>query len=159
MELFDVPDTHHPAHSPSTRSRGVGRLIVAVYGIFALSATARAGYQIATKFSEAPLAYVLSAVAAVVYIVATVAMAKKGVTSWFVTCAAVLVEMAGALAVGTLSIVAPQDFAHDTVWSVYGRGYGFIPLVLPLVGLAWLYTNRPRQPRTAQPSDRPAGRP
>lgn len=159
MEPSKVPDTHGPEHSPSTRSRGVGRLIVAVYGIFALSASARAGYQIATKFSEAPLAYLLSAVAAVVYIVATIAMARKGVTSWYVTCSAVLIELVGVLAVGTLSIVAPQDFAQDTVWSVYGRGYGFIPLVLPFVGLAWLYTNRPRKARAVPSNDRPAGRP
>jgi hypothetical protein len=118
---------------------------VAIYGIFALSATARAGFQIATKFSEAPLAYLLSALAAAVYIVATVAMAKKGVTSWYVTCAAVLVELLGVLVVGTLSILAPQDFQQDTVWSVYGRGYGFVPLVLPFVGLTWLWTNRPRE--------------
>lgn len=132
-------------HSPSARSRGLGRIIVAIYGIFALSATARAGFQIATKFSEAPLAYLLSALAAAVYIVATVAMAKKGVTSWYVTCAAVLVELLGVLVVGTLSILAPQDFQQDTVWSVYGRGYGFVPLVLPFVGLTWLWTNRPRE--------------
>ncbi|WP_138443767.1 hypothetical protein [Sinomonas susongensis] len=132
-------------HSPSARSRGLGRLIVAVYGIFALSATARAGFQIATKFGEAPLAYLLSAFAAAVYIVATVAMAKKGVTSWYVTCGAVLVELLGVLVVGTVSVLAPQDFQQDTVWSVYGRGYGFVPLILPFVGLSWLWTNRPRQ--------------
>ena len=130
-------------HSPSTRSKGLGRIIVAIYGVFALSATARAGFQIATKFSEAPLAYVLSALAAVVYIVATVAMAKKGVTSWYVTCGAVLVELLGVLVVGTVSLLAPQDFHQDTVWSVYGKGYGFVPLILPFVGLTWLWTNRP----------------
>lgn len=132
-------------HSPSGRSKGLGRIIVAIYGIFALSATARAGFQIATKFSEAPLAYLLSALAAVVYIVATVAMARKGVTSWYVTFGAVLVELLGVLIVGTASVLAPQDFQQDTVWSVYGRGYGFVPLILPFVGLTWLWTNRPRQ--------------
>ncbi|WP_136609883.1 hypothetical protein [Sinomonas albida] len=131
-------------HSPSARSRGLGRLVVTVYGIFAISATARAGYQIATKFTEAPLAYTLSAVAAVVYIVATVAMARRSVATWYLTVGAVLLELVGVLAVGTFSVVAPQDFAQDTVWSVYGRGYGFVPLVLPFVGLAWLYANRPR---------------
>ena len=147
MERSEVSEMTKPAHSPGARSRGVGRLIVAVYGIFAISATARAGYQIATKFHEAPLAYTLSAVAAVVYIVATVAMARKSIGTWYVTVGAVLVELVGVLVVGTLSVVAPQDFAQDTVWSVYGRGYGFVPLVLPFVGLAWLYTNRPHADR------------
>ncbi|MEA5454581.1 hypothetical protein SPF06_07590 [Sinomonas sp. JGH33] len=147
MERSEVADNTAPdiEYSPSSRGRGIGRIIVAVYGIFAVSASARAGYQILTKFSEAPFAYILSAVAAVVYIVATVAMARRGVPSWYVTLGAVLVELVGVLVVGTLSILAPQDFAQDTVWSVYGRGYGFVPLVLPFIGLAWLYTNRPRK--------------
>ncbi|MDQ4502711.1 hypothetical protein [Sinomonas sp. ASV322] len=145
-------DSQDLEYSPSARGRGVGRIIVAIYGIFALSASARAGYQILTKFSEAPLAYILSAVAAVVYIVATVAMARRGVPGWYVTLSAVLVELVGVLVVGTISVVAPQDFAQDTVWSVYGRGYGFVPLVLPFIGLAWLYTNRPR--RVGRPSRR-----
>jgi hypothetical protein len=34
--------------------------------------------------------------------------------------------------------VAPEDFPKATVWSGYGSGYGFVPLVLPLVGLWWL---------------------
>jgi hypothetical protein len=29
------------------------------------------------------------------------------------------------------------------VWSVYGIGYGFVPLVLPILGLAWLWHTRP----------------
>ncbi len=64
---------------------GPGRVLVTVYGIFALAATSRAGVQIATKFHEAPLAYVLSAFSAVVYVVATVILSygfALGVSSW-----------------------------------------------------------------------------
>lgn len=135
-----------PEHSPRTRSRGLGRILVAVYGIFAISATARAGYQIATKFSEAPLAYLLSAVAAVVYIVATVSMARRGIASWYVTLGAILLELVGILVVGTVSVLDAAAFPHDTVWSAFGRGYGYVPLVLPFLGLAWLFYNRPRRP-------------
>ncbi|MDQ4492123.1 hypothetical protein RBS60_18125 [Sinomonas sp. ASV486] len=142
-----TPDTsaQKPEHSPRTRSTGLGRILVAVYGVFAISATARAGYQIATKFSDAPLAYLLSAVAAVVYIVATVAMARRGVTSWYVTLGAILVELIGILAVGAASVVDSAAFPHDTVWSGFGRGYGYVPLILPFLGLAWLFYNRPRR--------------
>ncbi|GAB3274772.1 membrane protein [Sinomonas notoginsengisoli] len=141
------PDKLTPEHSPRTRNVGLGRILVAVYGVFALSATARAGYQIATKFSEAPLAYLLSAVAAVVYIVATVAMARRGVTSWYVTLGAILVELVGILAVGAASVFDSAAFPHDTVWSGFGRGYGYVPLILPFLGLAWLFYNRPRSTR------------
>jgi len=126
-----------------TRNTGPGRLLIAVYAVFALSATARAGYQILTKFSEAPLAYLLSAFAAVVYIVATVSLAKAGRTWFKVSVTAVLVELIGVLVVGALSLFDAVNFPHETVWSLFGRGYGFIPLLLPILGLIWLYRRRP----------------
>ncbi|WP_153541709.1 hypothetical protein [Actinomadura macrotermitis] len=113
-------------------------MLVAVYAIFALAAGARAGVQIATKFSEAPVAYTLSAFAAVVYVLATVALARGGRTSRRLAVAACSVELAGVLVVGTLSLADPAAFPDATVWSGYGRGYGFVPLVLPVVGLLWL---------------------
>lgn len=120
---------------------GPGRVLVAVYGLFALAATARAGVQIATRFSEAPLAYLLSALAGVVYIVATVALARDQRALAY---GAVGFELAGVLIIGTATLLVAQDFPRDTVWSVYGRGYGFVPLVLPLVGLWWLRRTAPR---------------
>ncbi|WP_198168171.1 hypothetical protein [Herbidospora yilanensis] len=120
---------------------GPGRVLVAVYGIFALAASARAGVQIAAKFSEAPLAYSLSAFAAVVYIVLTVALARGNER---LAVAACLIELAGVLVVGTLSVVDSQAFPHATVWSGYGSGYLFIPLVLPVIGLLWLFGTRRR---------------
>ncbi|WP_242907541.1 hypothetical protein [Actinomadura terrae] len=113
-------------------------MLVAVYAVFALAAGARAGVQIATRFSEAPLAYTLSAVAAVVYVLATVALARGGAASFRVAVAACSVELAGVLVVGTLSLVDSAAFPDATVWSGFGRGYGFVPLVLPVVGLWWL---------------------
>src|SRR2546423_2311964 len=116
---------------------GAGGVLVAVYAIFALAATSRAGVQIATKFHEAPLAYALSALAAVVYVVATIALARGGSTSWRVAVASCSVELLGVLTVGTLSIFDREAFPHATVWSVYGEGYLVIPLVLPVIGPLW----------------------
>jgi hypothetical protein len=126
---------HSTAHPTAT---GPGRVLVAVYGIFALSATARAAVQIATRFSEAPLAYLLSAVAGVVYILATVGLASTRPWARPLAWTAVGFELTGVLVVGTLTVLDAGDFPDDTVWSFYGRGYGFVPLVLPLVGLWWL---------------------
>jgi len=122
--------------------------MVAVYGIFALSATARAGVQIAGKFSEAPVAYLLSALAGVVYILATIGLAGRGPRARRLAWAAVGFELVGVLVVGTLTVLDAGDFPDDTVWSLYGRGYGFIPLVLPIVGLWWLRRTRPRRNAT-----------
>ena len=123
---------------------GAGRVLLFVYGIFALSASARAGVQILTKFSEAPLAYVLSAVAALIYIAATVGLAIGGRRGRLIALISCSTELIGVLVVGTLSIGDKAAFPDATVWSGYGSGYGYVPLVLPMVGLWWLWHNRPR---------------
>jgi cytochrome bd-type quinol oxidase subunit 2 len=124
---------------------GPGRVLIAVYAIFALSASARAGVQIATRFTEAPAAYLLSALAAVVYLLATVGLAIGGTTGRRIALVCCSVEMVGVLTVGAVSLAAPSVFPDDTVWSFFGRGYGFVPLVLPMLGLLWLW-------RTARPA-------
>lgn len=120
------------------RMSGLGRVLIAVYIVLALAATFRSLYQIITKFDEAPVAYVLSALSGVVYIVATIALIKR-VGIWRrIAWIALSFELAGVLIVGTLSLLAPQWFAHPSVWSNFGSGYVFIPLVLPVLGLIWL---------------------
>ena len=125
----------------STRE-GPGRLLIAVYAVFAVAATARSTVQIATRFDEARLAYSLSALAGVVYVVATIALAKSGGVARRVAWAACGLELVGVLVVGTASVVHPEAFADDTVWSRFGQGYGYVPAVLPLLGLGWLRRTR-----------------
>lgn len=134
-----------PEQVRSTRS-GPGTVLVAVYGVFALAACARAGVQIATDFDEAPLAYLLSALAGVIYLLATIMLARGTKTSRRVATVAIVIELIGVLTVGTLSVLDPEAFPRATVWSVYGIGYGFVPLVLPFLGLWWLHVTRPRTP-------------
>jgi hypothetical protein len=144
---------------PESTRTGPGRLLVAVYGLFALSASARAGVQIATKFSHAPVAYLLSAFAAVVYILATVALTVGTPTARRIAVVSCSIELAGVLAVGTWSLADPATFPDATVWSSYGSGYGFVPLVLPVFGLLWLrrWTRRARTQRTTATSAEDAG--
>jgi hypothetical protein len=119
-------------------------VLVAVYAVFALAATSRAAVQIATSFSQARLAYALSAFSAIVYVVATIALARRGTGARRVALITITIELIGVLVVGTASLLAPEDFPRATVWSGYGSGYGFVPLVLPIVGLWWLRrTSRP----------------
>lgn len=110
-------------------------MLVAVYAIFALAASARSIVQLSTKADQAPLAYALSAVAGVVYVVATVALARELTTLAGVT---IGFELVGVLTVGALTVADPQWFADQTVWSDFGAGYGYLPLVLPIVGLWWV---------------------
>jgi hypothetical protein len=126
------------ASQPQSTRTGPGRLLVAIYALFALSATARAGVQIGTKFSHAPVAYLLSAFAGAVYILATVTLSVGSPTARRIALISCSIELAGVLAVGTWSIADPASFPDATVWSGYGSGYGFVPLVLPVFGLLWL---------------------
>ncbi|MGY1844468.1 hypothetical protein [Modestobacter sp. SYSU DS0875] len=135
-EHADAPAESTSATADTTR--GPGRVLVALYGVFALAAGARAGVQLATRFGEAPLAYLLSAFAAVVYLVATVGLVRGGRGGRRTALVACSVELAGVLVVGTLSLADPVAFPDATVWSNYGQGYGFVPLALPVLGLLWL---------------------
>ena len=140
------------AESPATKTRprdaalgsGPGRLLLTIYIIFAVAAGARAAVQIAIKFDEAPLAYLLSALAALVYIAATIGLAVGGRRGRLIALVSCSIELAGVLVVGVLSIGDKAAFPDETVWSNFGSGYGYIPLILPMVGLYWLWRNRPR---------------
>jgi len=131
------------ARPTRSTASGPGRLLVAVYGILALAATARGLYQVTTKLDEAPVAYLLSLVAGVIYVVATIALAKDWRTlAWW----AVSIELAGVLTVGILSLTVVDDFPDQTVWSAFGQGYGYIPVILPFLGLLWLWRTGRAEP-------------
>ena len=125
---------------------GPGRTLTAVYALFALAATGRSIAQFAADPGKAPLAYSLSALAAGIYIVATVclAMGERARTIAIIACS---IELAGVLLIGTLSYVVPELFPDKTVWSHFGQGYAFVPLVLPVVGLWWLLPEHRRRAR------------
>lgn len=120
------------------RSRGIGGVLIAVYGVLALAATGRSFVQIISKFDDAPLAYLLSALSAVVYILATIALVNRGKVWHRIAWATISFELLGVLVVGLLSVFDPELFPNDTVWSMFGSGYLFIPLVIPVLGMMWL---------------------
>lgn len=115
-------------------------MLVAVYAIFALAASARSITQLATKASDSPFAYTLSAVAGVVYLVATWALAT-GRRSLAV--GTIGFELVGVIGVGLLTVLDAELFPDQTVWSDFGAGYLFVPLVLPFVGLWWIRHTAP----------------
>ncbi|MCI0158574.1 hypothetical protein KNO15_17875 [Leifsonia shinshuensis] len=150
---------HTDDHRPRRRISGVGRVLVFVYGVLALAATGRSVFQIIDRFHEAPVAFTLSGLSAVVYIVATIALVAPGRFWYRVAWVTISFELAGVLVIGALSLFAPQTLGlHDidpfgrdaTVWSVFGMGYLFIPLVLPILGLFWLSRHHPTEKATAE---------
>jgi hypothetical protein len=147
------------ADGTSPGGSGAGRVLVAVYATFALAASARAAVQLSTKFAEAPVAYLLSAFAATVYIVATVGLVRGGRGGRRMALVAISVELVGVLVVGTLSLTDRAAFPDETVWSGYGQGYGYIPLVLPVLGLLLLRRTAQKSPPTSPPKSPPPASP
>jgi hypothetical protein len=136
---------------PSLRS-GLGRLLVFLYAVFAVGTVSRSVVQIATVFDEARLAYALSAMSALIYVVATVGLIL-GLRGLAV--AACAFEFVGVLVVGAFTVADTAAFPDQTVWSDFGKGYLFIPVVLPLVGLWWLLRRSRRPPLSQAPPERP----
>ena len=131
------------------RAVGPGRVLVACYALFVVAAGARSAVQLSTHASRAPVAYGLSALAAVVYACGLVLLVRAernpdaSRVPALVCCA---VELAGVLGVGLATVVTA--FPDDTVWSGFGRGYGFVPLALPVLAAWWLRSLS----RSAQPA-------
>lgn len=140
------PSGEQPIAGPPDQEHSAGprRALITLYAIFALAATSRAVVQLATKFHEAPLAYALSLFSGLVYIGATVGLVTNRRWSRGLAWASCGTELAGVLAIGVLTIVDAVAFPDDTVWSRFGSGYVYIPVVLPLLGLGWLWSTRRR---------------
>jgi 4-amino-4-deoxy-L-arabinose transferase-like glycosyltransferase len=123
--------------SAATRS-GPHQVLLAFYALFTLAAGARAAVQLASDADRAPVAYTLSAVAAVTYALGWYAIRRASAGHTGLASVTLWVELAGVLVVGTLSLVVRRWFPDASVWSDYGIGYGFVPAVLPVAGLLWL---------------------
>ena len=122
-----------------SRAKAINRVLIAIYAVLAFSALGRSVFELLVKFDEAPLPYTLSLIAALLYVVLTVSMAKR----WRKIATALLsIELAFVLTVGLLGIVAPGLFPEKTVWSGFGIGYGFFPLFMPVIGLFYLWRER-----------------
>ena len=118
------------------------RILVAAYTVLAIAAGARAAVQLATRAGEAPVQYALSAAAAVVYLVLAIALRRP--ERWrTVALVAASVELAGVLAVGLAERLSPTAWPDETVWSGFGAGYGWAPLVLPVAAIIVLGRRRP----------------
>ncbi|MFD7915228.1 MULTISPECIES: hypothetical protein [unclassified Streptomyces] len=141
MPDSDTTDATGAATTTAGRGRlvsGPGLLLVWLYGVMVVGAVSRSAFQISTEFDRAPLAYSLSAVAALAYAFITYSLVRGGEKARkaaLICCAA---ELAGVLAVGTWTLVRPESFPDTTVWSQFGMGYLFIPVILPITGMLWL---------------------
>jgi hypothetical protein len=122
--------------------RAAGTILAVSYPVLALSTGFRALYQIVLISTGARadpyLPSILSALAGLCYLTATVGFAVRKKWAWQLSVGVLGFETVMTLLIGTLSFIYP-DVIGSTVWRAYGADYGFFPLVQPILGLAWLF--------------------
>ena len=133
------PTQQLPEDVRSPFIRRAGTILAFSYPVLAISTGFRAVYQLFLKDEvinkTGPL---LSAVAALCYLTATIGFAYRRRWAWWLSVLVLGFESLMTLIVGTLSIINPE-LIGSTVWRWFGIDYGFFPLIQPLLGLAWLF--------------------
>lgn len=117
--------------------------LLAAYSILAFAAVGRSTYELIFKFDEAPVPYTFSVIAALIYLVACWAIWRGDALGVKVGKVACSFELIGVLTIGTLTTIGERAFDVGTVWSYYGRDYGWLPLVVPALALWWLFKQEP----------------
>ena len=124
--------------------RAAGVILAISYPVLALSTGARALYQLFFKEGVTDLLPpLLSAVAAVCYLLATVGFVVRRRWAWRLSVSMLVFELVMVLLVGTLSYVMPDTIGR-TVWARFGADYGYFPLIQPILGLTWLFNRETR---------------
>jgi hypothetical protein len=115
-----------------------GYILAISYPVLALSTGARALYQLFVRDDIVfYLPVVLSGVAALCYLAATIGFVYRRRWTWWLSASVLAFETAMTLIVGSWSIIDPPAIGR-TVWRHFGEDYGYFPLFQPLIGLIWL---------------------
>jgi hypothetical protein len=115
-----------------------GYVLAFSYPVLALSTGVRAIYQLFFKEDVANyLPVYLSALAAILYTLATIGFAYRRKWTWWLSVGSLGFETLMTLLIGTWSFVNPEVIGR-TVWRHFGEDYGYFPLFQPLIGLVWL---------------------
>jgi hypothetical protein len=124
-------------------SRGASDVLGFFYGLWSFSALGRSSYKYLFKHPATFVPAHLSTFVGVLYIFIIVGLRKRTPRWWWITLGLLVVELAGVLVVGKIDVIW-RPFPYATVWSNYGIGYFFMPLVLPFVGLWWMLRRETR---------------
>jgi hypothetical protein len=142
---MSTQDTKIAGNALSGFISAAGVILAVSYPVLALSAGVRAFYQLFLKVDVTYyLPAILSGIAAVCYLLATVGFVVRKRWAWRLSVSMLVFELVMVLVVGALSYIIPDTIGR-TVWGRFGADYGFFPLIQPLLGLAWLFHRQTRE--------------
>ncbi len=119
--------------------RIVGYILGVSYPLLALSTGARSVFQLFLRDDLVSLLPpLLSAFAAVCYMLAAIGFFLKRRWAWRLSVTMLCLETVMVVVIGTLSFAMPHVIGH-TVWRHFGVDYGFFPLLQPILGLIYLF--------------------
>lgn len=87
----------------------------------------------------------ISVLAAGGYILASSALTHNGRRMRMIGWVALIVELGGVLITSLLGLGIEEIGAIRNVWADFGANYFYIPLILPILGLAWMWLTNPRR--------------
>ncbi len=127
-----------------TPTRGASDALALFYGLWAVSALGRALYQYIVRRPPDLTPTHISAFVGALYLLIIIGLRRRSPRAWWATLALLGIELAGVLLVGTVDVVW-RPFPYASVWSGYGAGYFYMPLILPIAGLWWLLQRETRE--------------
>lgn len=123
--------------APEGRPRAAADALVFFYGLWAVAAISRALYQYAVRRPPDLTPTHISLFVGALYVLIILGMRRRSPAAWRATLALLAVELLGVLVVGAVDVVW-RPFPYTTVWSGFGAGYLYMPLLLPAAGIWWM---------------------
>ena len=115
----------------------IGYILAVSYPVLALSTGVRAIYQLLNPATSYYFPPIMSGVAALCYLVATIGFAHRRKWSWWLSVAVLGLETMLTVLIGVWSFADP-DLIGRTAWCHFGADYGYFPFFQPVLGLVWL---------------------
>lgn len=129
-----------------TPSLGLGRLVMALFWVFGVIVTLISVKNLAGD-SEAPLGpRFVALLASAVYVIAAVGLTHNGRRMRVIAWASLVISLVGPLIVGVGALGLPSEYSLSfSPWAQFGTTYWGLPLVIPLVGMVWMWWSDPRR--------------
>ena len=143
---------HPPAHPHADQvkddrrpSWGLGRVVMVIFWAFGVWTTANAIIDL-FHLDDEPLGPALTALlAGLVYLLAALGITHNGKRMRILGWTTVTLELIGPLMVGMMSVGISQLSVSRSAWANCGADYYYLPLIIPIIGLIWLWWSNPRR--------------